>query len=119
DNIKAIRGVVHNYKKKGNTIGFVPTMGALHRGHLSLIELAQKKSDDVIVSIYVNPEQFGPDEDFDEYPRTLETDLKRCKELGVSAVFTPTDEIMYGEEQFLSISVKKLNKYMDGSSRPG
>lgn len=94
-------------------------MGSLHDGHLSLIKLAQKKADEVIVSIYVNPEQFGPDEDFEEYPRELESDLKKCKEIGVSAVFTPSDEIMYGYTQYLQIKIDEINTYMDGGSRPG
>ena len=100
-------------------MGFVPTMGALHQGHLSLIELAQQHVDEVVVSIYVNPQQFGPDEDFDEYPRQLEDDLKKCEEAGVSAVFSPSDDIMYGDENYLRIEIDELNKHMDGSSRPG
>jgi pantoate--beta-alanine ligase len=117
--IEGIREEVTSLKKKGRKIGFVPTMGALHAGHLSLIELAQQHADEVIVSIYVNPRQFGPDEDFDEYPRTLESDLQQCAEMGVSAVFTPTDDIMYDGGSYLSIQVEGLNKYMDGASRPG
>jgi len=117
--IDDIRSFVKDQKRKGKTIGFVPTMGSLHEGHLSLIEIALEKADEVVVSIYVNPEQFGPDEDFEEYPRELDSDLKKCSEIGVSAVFTPTDEIMYGSEKFLSIEVDQLNKHMDGGSRPG
>ncbi len=117
--IEGIREEVTSLKKKGRKIVFVPTMGALHAGHLSLIELAQQHADEVIVSIYVNPRQFGPDEDFDEYPRTLESDLQQCPEMGVSAVFTPTDDIMYDGGSYLSIQVEGLNKYMDGASRPG
>jgi pantoate--beta-alanine ligase len=117
--IADIRDKVQSLKKQGNTIAFVPTMGALHEGHLSLFRLAQQKADKVVVSIYVNPEQFAPDEDFDEYPRELQEDLEKCEEEGVAAVFAPTDEIMYPGEQFLSIEVDELNKYMDGGSRPG
>lgn len=94
-------------------------MGALHEGHLSLFNLAKKKADVVVVSIYVNPEQFGPGEDFDEYPRQLDDDLKQCEEEGVAAVFAPTDDVMYPSDNYLSIEVKDLNKYMDGGSRPG
>lgn len=83
------------------------------------MNLAKEKADDVVVSIYVNPEQFGPDEDFEEYPRELESDLKKCEELGVSAVFTPTDDVMYGYNQYLRIEVDELNIHMDGGSRPG
>lgn len=119
DDIPGIRRTVQTFKQNGKTVGLVPTMGALHKGHLSLIKQAKQKADRVVVSIYVNPEQFGPDEDFDEYPRTLEDDIKKCDELGVAAVFTPTDDIMYGGEQFLKIEVAHLNEQMDGGSRPG
>lgn len=117
--ITGVRSFVKDQKRQGKTVGFVPTMGSLHDGHLSLMKLAGEKSDEVIVSIYVNPEQFGPNEDFEEYPRELESDLKKCEEMGVSAVFTPSDEVMYGHEKFLKIEVNDLNKYMDGGSRPG
>lgn len=117
--IESVRSYVKERKIKGKSIGFVPTMGALHEGHLSLIHLAQEHADEVIVSIYVNPEQFGPDEDFEEYPRQLQDDLQKCKEAGVSAVFSPSDEIMYGSEKYLEIKINELNKYMDGGSRPG
>ncbi|NGP87445.1 pantoate--beta-alanine ligase [Fodinibius halophilus] len=117
--IDDIRKRVKSLKQDGKTIGFVPTMGALHEGHLSLFRLAQKHADEVIASIYVNPEQFAPDEDFEEYPRELEDDLVKCREEGISAVFAPSDDIMYTGRQFLSIEVDELNKYMDGGSRPG
>ncbi len=117
--IKGIRDMVASLKKQGKTVGFVPTMGALHEGHLSLIRLAKEHADEVVVSIYVNPEQFGPDEDYDEYPRRLDDDLQVCREQGVSAVFTPSDDIMYGSEKFLSIKIDKLNEHMDGRSRRG
>ena len=100
-------------------MGFVPTMGAMHQGHLSLIRLAKEHADEVVVSIYVNPEQFAPDEDYEAYPRQLEDDIKQCEELDVSAVFTPSDEIMYGSDKFLSIKIDELNDHMDGASRPG
>ena len=117
--IQGIRDKVSALKKQGKTVGFVPTMGALHKGHLSLIELAKEHADEVVVSIYVNPEQFGPDEDYKEYPRQLEYDLDECERAGVSAVFTPGDDIMYGDEKYLSIKIDELNRYMDGGSRPG
>lgn len=118
-NIDDIREKVKSLKQEGNTIALVPTMGALHEGHLTLFRLAQEHADEVVVSIYVNPEQFAPDEDFEEYPRQMESDLAKCKEEGVAAVFAPTDEIMYPGEQFLRIEIDELNKYMDGGSRPG
>ncbi len=119
ETIEGIREKVSSLKKSGNTVGFVPTMGALHEGHLSLIRLALEKADEVLVSIYVNPEQFSPDEDFKDYPRQLEEDIKKCEDLGVAAVFSPTDEIMYGREKYLSIEIEELNRHMDGGSRPG
>lgn len=117
--IDDIRAAVQSLKKDGKTIAFVPTMGALHEGHLSLFRLAQQHADEVIASIYVNPEQFSPDEDFDEYPRELEEDLAKCESEGVAAVFAPSDDIMYPGQKFLSIEVDELNDYMDGGSRPG
>jgi len=119
DTIQGIRSTVASLREGGNTIGFVPTMGALHEGHCSLIRLAKKHADEVIVSIYVNPAQFAPDDDFEEYPRTMETDLLKCDELGVSAVFAPSDDIIYADETFLTIKIDELNAYMDGHSRPG
>lgn len=122
ENISSISGIrekVASFKKEGKTVGFVPTMGALHEGHLSLIRLAKEDADEVVVSIYVNPEQFGPDEDFDDYPRQLEDDLEKCREEGVSAVFSPSDDIMYESQSFLTIEIEELNRHMDGGSRPG
>ena len=117
--IDDIREKVQSLKQEGKTIAFVPTMGALHEGHLSLFRLAQKHADEVVVSIYVNPEQFSPDEDFEEYPRELEDDLAKCEQEGVTAAFAPSDDIMYSSKQYLSIEVDELNEYMDGGSRPG
>ena len=118
--IKDIRREVRSFKQEGKKVAFVPTMGALHEGHLSLIRMAKEKADEVVVSIYVNPEQFAPDEDFEEYPRQLDDDLKACENEGVSLVFTPDDEIMYGSgNKYFAINIDQLNEYMDGGSRPG
>ena len=117
--INGVRSFAKNQKMKKKTVGFVPTMGSLHEGHLSLMKLAGEKADEVVVSIYVNPEQFGPSEDFEEYPRELESDLEKCRNVGVSAAFTPSDEVMYGHDKFLRIEIDELGKYMDGGSRPG
>tara|TARA_R110000868_G_scaffold259361_11_gene517471 strand:- start:7544 stop:8395 length:852 start_codon:yes stop_codon:yes gene_type:complete len=115
-----IREAVKAMQFEGKKVAFVPTMGALHNGHLSLFRLAKKYADEVVVSIYVNPEQFGPNEDFGNYPRTLERDLEFCKQEGIAFVFTPSDEIMYGKgKKFLSIEIDELNTYLDGGSRPG
>lgn len=120
ETIVQIRKAVKRLQSKGKKVAFVPTMGALHDGHLSLFRLAKKHADEVVVSIYVNPEQFGPNEDFGSYPRNLERDLKFCEQEGIQVVFTPSNEIMYGKSRkFLSIEIDELNTYLDGGSRPG
>ena len=100
--IKEVRDEVINWKKEGLKIGLVPTMGALHEGHLSLIKRARKECDKVVVSVFVNPIQFGPSEDFDKYPRTLEADTKLCDQESVDIVFAPTPREMYGDDGRLS-----------------
>ncbi|PWN05617.1 pantoate--beta-alanine ligase [Rhodohalobacter mucosus] len=117
--IQEIRKETGKQKQEGKTISFVPTMGALHEGHLSLIREAKKHADLVVVSIFVNPEQFGPNEDFDTYPRETESDLQKCREEGVSIVFLPDRRELYPEEKFLRIEIDDLNRHMCGASRPG
>ena len=95
--IKELREKVSGWKKEGLKIGLVPTMGALHAGHLSLIKKSVETCDRTVVSVFVNPIQFGPSEDLDKYPRTLDADLELCKEAGVNVVFAPTPVEMYGE----------------------
>ena len=97
NNIIEVRKQTKVWKKEGLTIGLVPTMGALHNGHASLIKKAKETCDKVIVSVFVNPIQFGPNEDLDKYPRTLEEDKNLCEELGADIVFAPTPKEMYGE----------------------
>ena len=102
NNIAELKQQIRNWKKSGVTIGLVPTMGALHRGHASLIEKAKEMCDKVVVSVFVNPIQFGPNEDYDKYPRTIEDDLKLSEKFGADIVFAPTPKEMYGENVSLS-----------------
>lgn len=97
--IKEVREQIKEWKKAGLTVGLVPTMGALHNGHLSLIKKAVEKCDKVVVSVFVNPIQFCSGEDLDKYPRTLEADQKLCESNGVNIVFAPTPSEMYGDCQ--------------------
>lgn len=104
--------------KNGLKVGLVPTMGYLHEGHLSLMRIARKNSDAVIVSIFVNPTQFGPNEDFEKYPRDEERDLALCEAEGVAAVFAPNPQEMYCGDSSVVLQENKLSKVMCGISRP-
>ena len=105
-------------KCRGKTIGFVPTMGCLHEGHLSLVEATRAKSDIVVVSIFVNPIQFAPSEDLNRYPRDLKRDKKLLKNFKVDVLFLPTAAKMYSQEQTCFVEVQSLSKKMCGLSRP-
>ena len=100
--IKELREHIKNWKKEGLSVGLVPTMGALHAGHLSLIKKSVGKCDKTVVSVFVNPIQFCPGEDLEKYPRTLDADNKLCEDAGVSIVFAPSPKEMYGEGHILS-----------------
>lgn len=100
--IEELRKQIKIWKKQGLTVGLVPTMGALHNGHLSLIKKSVEKCDKTVVSVFVNPIQFGPNEDLDKYPRTLDADRKLCEDAGVDIVFAPSPKEMYGEGHILS-----------------
>lgn len=117
--ISEVRNVVSGAKREGKRIGFVPTMGALHEGHMSLVEEAKKRSGLVIVSIFVNPTQFGPGEDLDKYPRTLDSDLEKCRLEGVDVVFAPAADEMYPEKNLTWVKVDKITEGLCGDSRPG
>ncbi len=109
-------------KTSGRTVGFVPTMGALHEGHMALVDTARKTCDQVIVSIFVNPLQFGPNEDFGKYPRSLEQDFLICQKFGVDAVFHPSIDIIYPQGETETTTVQppaQLISGLCGAFRPG
>ncbi len=118
ETIKSVRRLVKAARSKGNKIGLVPTMGALHIGHICLIEKAVKGSDFVVVSIFVNPTQFGPAEDFEKYPRSFESDLEICRKAGVDVVFAPSPQEMYKKENLTWVNVEKLTEPLCGRSQP-
>jgi len=119
ETVEKVRASVAEARRQGKKIGLVPTMGALHIGHTSLIEEAAKRTDFIVVSIFVNPTQFGPGEDFRKYPRPFEDDLEICRKAGVDLVFAPTAEQMYGAENLTWVNVEKLTEPLCGQFRPG
>ncbi|HEY0968188.1 MAG TPA: pantoate--beta-alanine ligase [Opitutaceae bacterium] len=110
--------LAEDLRSKGQIIGLVPTMGALHEGHLSLIRLAAERADTVVVSIFVNPAQFGPSEDFVKYPRELEEDLAKCAAAGADIVFTPTVDEIYPKGYSTYVAEDFISKPLEGVSRP-
>lgn len=116
---RIIKKNILNLKSQKKKIGFVPTMGALHSGHLSLIRRARKENDIVVVSIFVNPTQFGPNEDYEQYPRPFKEDVKKCSECNVDFIFYPAVKDMYPEDFLTYVEVTKLSNILCGASRPG
>lgn len=119
ETVEALREKVRSLRAEGNRIGFVPTMGALHEGHLRLVMEAGKTCDAVVVSIFVNPTQFGPNEDFTQYPRTVAEDIELLQRQKCSLVFLPSADIMYPDDHLTHIQVPKLSDVLDGVHRPG
>jgi 3-methyl-2-oxobutanoate hydroxymethyltransferase len=117
--IEEMRRACAQLRAVGKTLGLVPTMGALHAGHLSLVKAAQADCDVVAVSVFVNPTQFGPKEDFAAYPRTLSEDVKVLEAAGVTLLFAPTTEEMYPSDASTFVTVEGLSDRLDGASRPG
>ena len=117
--VDEVRSLVEQWRKQGLTVGYVPTMGALHEGHESLIKKAVRENDKVIVSVFVNPTQFGPNEDYDSYPRNIEKDMELCENAGACAVFNPEPSEMYFENKSTVISVSGLTSVLCGAKRPG
>lgn len=116
--VKEMQRIADELRKEGKIIGVVPTMGYLHEGHLSLIRLAKEKSDVVITTIFVNPLQFAPHEDYDKYPRDFERDVKLAQSAGCDIIFHPTVEEMYPENFLTYVEVEKLTKVLEGEFRP-
>ena len=116
--ITAAKKIIKQEKNKGKTIGFVPTMGYLHKGHLSLVHIARRKSEFLVVSIFVNPTQFSPDEDLKKYPWDIKRDLKLLKQEGTDLVFYPSVKQIYPSDYKTYVQVKDLSKLLCGVSRP-
>ncbi|EOH75059.1 pantoate--beta-alanine ligase [Enterococcus malodoratus] len=118
ETIQAVRKQVNLWRQAGETIGLVPTMGALHAGHQSLIERAAEENDHVIVSIFVNPTQFAPNEDLTSYPRKLEEDQALCEKAGVEVIFHPEPQEMYPSGFDTFVEVHGTTEVLEGASRP-
>ena len=113
------RAALDSWRRQGQTIALVPTMGYLHEGHMSLVDEAKKRADRVVVSIYVNPTQFGPNEDLDKYPRDFARDEACCKAHGVDAIFYPDNAVMYCPDHSCWVTEESLSQTMCGAARPG
>ncbi len=119
DNINAMKEYSRRQKRSGRSVGFVPTMGSLHEGHLSLVKASQNENDITVMSIFVNPAQFGKNEDFGSYPRNIERDLAMAEEAGVDAVFIPRTAMMYPDGYSTYVDVSGVTEVLCGKSRPG
>nr|WP_019417597.1 pantoate--beta-alanine ligase [Anoxybacillus sp. ST70] len=119
ETIKQMQAHIIAERQKGKTIGFVPTMGYLHEGHVALLQRARQENDIVVLSIFVNPLQFGPNEDFDRYPRDFERDCEMAKQAGVDIVFYPSVDEMYPHEPSVTVKVHERVDVLCGKSRPG
>jgi len=121
DSIEALRAIRREWRLEQQTVGFVPTMGNLHDGHLSLLDKARERADKTICSIYINPLQFDRPGDLADYPRTLEDDIAKLEEIGADLVFCPTDKDIYprGMEHATTVDVPGITDVLDGAHRPG
>jgi pantoate--beta-alanine ligase len=117
--IGELRDAIAGARRGGARVAFVPTMGALHQGHLSLVDRARAQSDLIVMSIFVNPLQFGPSEDFSRYPRPIEEDERLASESGVDILFTPSEEDMYPEGRVVTVTAGEHGKRWEGAVRPG
>ncbi len=114
-----MQSLAESLRRQGKTIGFVPTMGFLHEGHLSLMRRTRQECDAVVVSIFVNPTQFGPQEDFDRYPRDEQGDRNKCESAGVDIIFMPSAVEMYPEKPVVFVVVEGISDILEGAVRPG
>jgi pantoate--beta-alanine ligase len=119
NSIAEVRAATEEARRAGQRIGFVPTMGALHAGHAALIRAARAETDFTVVSIFVNPTQFGPNEDFSRYPRTFDGDRELCGAVGTDVIFAPSREEMYPPNSRTFVEVTRLQDVLCGRSRPG
>jgi pantoate--beta-alanine ligase len=117
--VEKLREQITTAKRSGKSVGFVPTMGALHEGHLSLTKLSKNECDLTVVSIFVNPTQFGPNEDFSKYPRTIEQDSSMLESVGTDILFLPDKETMYPTGAATFVTVDGVTDYFEGEVRPG
>ena len=117
--VSDMQSLADSLRMQGKTIGFVPTMGFLHKGHLSLMHASEKECDVTVVSIFVNPAQFGPKEDLDRYPRDAEGDRAKCKSAGVDILFMPSAAEMYPEKPSVFVTVEGISDILEGAIRPG
>ena len=117
--ISETRDFIAHARREGKSVGLVPTMGYFHEGHLSLMRKAREENDIVVVSLFVNPIQFGPSEDFKTYPRDLERDARMAESVGVDLIFNPGIREMYGENYMTFIRMERLTEGLCGASRPG
>ncbi len=119
ESVPNLRSEIAAARNAGLKVALVPTMGAMHEGHLSLIRAAREQSDYVVVSIFVNPTQFGPHEDFDQYPRPFQSDIAACTDAGVDLVFRPDVETIYPADDETVVNLQRLSTILEGAHRPG
>jgi len=114
-----MQAMAESFRRQGKTIGLVPTMGAIHDGHLKLVEIAVKRADIVIASIFVNPAQFGPNEDFGKYPRSFKSDCQKLNAAGADIVFYPSVDDIYPPGYSTNIDIGRIGEILEGTRRPG
>ena len=117
--INDMQEIVKSYRSQGETIGFIPTMGALHDGHLKMMRMSVENNDVTVISVFVNPLQFGPNEDFDAYPRQIDQDVKAVDSINVDYVFYPSVGEMYPDQLDITLKVGRLAEVLEGAQRPG